>query len=415
MDRELTKQERTRMRRRRLLPVIAGGVAVVAVGVWLFSQAGSSVRRDDLLIATADRGTIETSVPGSGSVAPAFEEIINSPISSRIVEVYCRPGDTVATGTPLLRLDLENTESDMGKLSDQIEMKLHELEQQRINDDTRLRDLAMQIEVKEMSVNRQGVELRNERYLDSLGSGTGDRVRQAELAYRTGRLELEQLRQKLVSERQVAEAARRVKQLDISIAHKNMAEKRRTLDDARVRAPRSATLTWVSDQIGQKVSEGERIAVISDLSHFKVDGELPDSYADRIAVGSKAIVRIGREKLPGRVTNITPQSLNGVINFSVGLDDASDPRLRSGLNVDVYIMNAIMDDVVRIPNPAVYTGPGIYHMFVADGDDRLELRDVQLGDANYDYVEVVSGLQPGERIVVSDMTRFINIKSLKIR
>ena len=403
------------MRRRRLLPVIAGGVAVVAIGVWLFSQAGSSVRRADLLIATADRGTIETSVPGSGSVAPAFEEIINSPISSRIVEVYCRPGDTVTAGTPLLRLDLENTESDMGKLSDQIEIKRHELEQQRINDDTRLRDLAMQIEVKEMSVNRQNVELRNERYLDSLGSGTGDRVRQAELAYRTGRLELEQLRQKLVSERQVTEAARRVKQLDISIAEKNMAEKRRTLDDARVRAPRSATLTWVSDQIGQKVSEGERIAVISDLSHFKVDGELPDSYADRIAVGSKAIVRIGREKLPGRVTNITPQSLNGVINFSVGLDDASDPRLRSGLNVDVYIMNAIMDDVVRIPNPAVYTGPGIYHMFVADGDDRLELRDVQLGDANYDYVEVVSGLQPGERIVVSDMTRFINIKSLKIR
>lgn len=415
MDRELTRQERSRIRRRRLLPVIAGGVAVVAVGVLLFTQAGSSVRRDDLLIATAERGTIETSVPGSGSVAPAFEEIINSPISSRIVEVYCRPGDTLAAGTPLLRLDLENTESDMGKLSDQIEIKRHELEQQRINDNTRLRDLAMQIEVKEMSVNRQDVELRNERYLDSLGSGTGDRVRQAELAYRTGRLELEQLRQKLVSERQVAEAGRRVKQLDISIAEKNMAEKRRTLDDARVRAPRSATLTWVSDQIGQKVTEGERIAVISDLSHFKVDGELPDSYADRIAVGSKAMVRIGNEKLPGRVTNITPQSLNGVINFSVGLDDASDPRLRSGLKVDVYIMNAIMDDVVRIPNPAVYSGPGIYHMFVTDGDDRLEIRDVQLGDANYDYVEVVSGLQPGERIVVSDMTRFNNIKSLKIK
>ncbi|MDE6378140.1 MAG: HlyD family efflux transporter periplasmic adaptor subunit, partial [Duncaniella sp.] len=352
---------------------------------------------------------------GQGSVVPAFEEIINSPISSRVVEIYCKPGDTVEAGTPLLRLDLQNTESDYGKLADQIEMKRYELEQQRINNDTRLKDLALQIKVKEMSVDRQAVELRNERYLDSLGSGTGERVRQAELAYNTGRLELRQLREKLVNERQVAEASMSVKQLDISIAEKNMLEKQRTLDDARVCAPRNATLTYINDQIGQKVSEGERIAVISDLSRFKVDGELPDSYADKISVGSKAMVRIGQEKLPGRVSNITPLSRNGVIAFSVSLDDPSDARLRSGLQADVYIMNAIMDDVVRIANPSFYSGAGLYQVFVADGDDRLEQREVCLGNCNYDYVEVVSGISPGERIVINDMTKYSNSKSVKVK
>ena len=375
----------------------------------------ASVSRKDLLFSTADMGTIETSVTGQGSVVPAFEEIINSPISSRVVEIYCKPGDTVEAGTPLLRLDLQNTESDYGKLADQIEMKRYELEQQRINNDTRLKDLALQIKVKEMSVDRQAVELRNERYLDSLGSGTGERVRQAELAYNTGRLELRQLREKLVNERQVAEASMSVKQLDISIAEKNMLEKQRTLDDARVCAPRNATLTYINDQIGQKVSEGERIAVISDLSRFKVDGELPDSYADKISVGSKAMVRIGQEKLPGRVSNITPLSRNGVIAFSVSLDDPSDARLRSGLQADVYIMNAIMDDVVRIANPSFYSGAGLYQVFVADGDDRLEQREVCLGNCNYDYVEVVSGISPGERIVINDMTKYSNSKSVKVK
>ena len=415
MDRELTPQERSRIRRRRLMPVICAGVVTIAGGIAFMSMMRTSVRRQDVLLATADTGTIETSMPGTGSVVPAFEEIINSPISSRVVEVYCKAGDTVTAGTPLLRLDLQSAETDFNKLADQIEMKRYELEQQRINNDTHIKDLALQIKVKEMSVNRQEVELRNERYLDSLGSGTGDRVRQAELAYNTGRLELEQLRQKLANEREISAANMSVKKLDVGIAEKNMEEMRRTLADARVCAPRNATLTYINDQIGQKVSEGERIAVLSDLSHFKVDGELPDSYADKISVGSKAMVRIGQDKLPGRVSNITPLSRNGVVSFSVSLDDTSDPRLRSGLMVDVYIMSTIMEDVVRIPNPPYYSGAGIYQVFVLDGDNRLERRDVQLGDCNFDYVEVVSGVAPGEQVVISDMTRFSNNKSLKVK
>ena len=97
------------------------------------------------------------------------------------MEIYCKAGDSVGAGTPLLRLDLQSTETELNKLMDQIEMKRYELEQQRINNDTRLSDLDMQIKVKAMAVNRMEVELRNERYLDSLGSGTGDRVKQVEL------------------------------------------------------------------------------------------------------------------------------------------------------------------------------------------------------------------------------------------
>lgn len=331
------------------------------------------------------------------------------------MEVYCKAGDTVNVGTPLLRLDLQSTETDLGKLTDQIQMKRHELDRERINSDTHLKDLAMQIRVKEMSVDRLAVELRNEQYLDSLGSGTGDRVRQARLAYSTGCLELDQLRQKLDNERLVSEASIKVKTLDISIAEKNLNEQKRTLDDARILAPRKATLTYLNDQIGQKISEGERVAILSDLSHFKIDGELPDGYADRIAVGTKALVKVGLDKLPGIVSNLTPISQNGVVSFSVRLDDEADPRLRSGLKVDVYVMSDIKEDVIRIPNVSFYTGPGTYQVFVTDGNNRLERRDVKLGDGNYDYIEVIKGLSPGEQIVVNEMTRYSNMNSIKLK
>ena len=349
MDRELTPKERNSARRRKYLPYIIGGTALAAGLITLLIASRRSVDREDLLITTVDSGTIETSVTGSGSIVPAFEEIINSPINSRIIEVYCKAGDSVDIGTPLLRLDLQSTETELNKLKDQIQMKNYELEQQKVNNNTRVSDLAMQVKVKEMTVNRLEAELRNERYLDSLGSGTGDRVRRAELAFNTGKLELEQMRQQLANERKVTAAGLSVKNLDINIARKNLGEMSRTLDDAQIKAPRKATLTFINDQIGQKVSEGEKIAIISDLSHFKVDGEIADAYGDRIRVGSKAVVRIGRnERMDGIVSNITPLSRNGVISFSVRLDDDADRRLRSGLKTDVYIMCNVMEDVRRI-------------------------------------------------------------------
>ena len=416
MDRDLTPKERNSARRRKYLPYIIGGTALTAGLITLLIASRQSVDREDLLITTVDSGTIETSVTGSGSIVPAFEEIINSPINSRIIEVYCKAGDSVDIGTPLLRLDLQSTETELNKLKDQIQMKNYELEQQKVNNNTRVSDLAMQVKVKEMTVNRLEAELRNERYLDSLGSGTGDRVRQAELAYNTGKLELEQMRQQLANERKVTDAGLSVKNLDINIARKNLGEMSRTLDDAQIKAPRKATLTFINDQIGQKVSEGEKIAIISDLSHFKVDGEIADAYGDRIRVGSKAVVRIGRnERMDGIVSNITPLSRNGVISFSVRLDDDADSRLRSGLKTDVYIMCNVMEDVRRIKNGSFYTGPGSYELFVFNGDDKLERRSVRLGDSNFEFVEVVDGLNDGDRVVVSDMKRFINATSVKVK
>ncbi len=415
MDREIPKEVRDKERRNRIIKyAVAVGAVVVVIAV-VMSLMRSSVSKKDIVLATVDRGTIESSVSASGKVAPAFEEVINSPISTRIVEVYRKAGDSVDVGTPLLRLDLQSTETELNKLLDQSQMKQYEIEQMKLNNNTRLSDLAMNVKVKAMAVSRMEVELRNERYLDSLGSGTGDKVRQVELAYNTGKRELEQLRQQLENERQVRDADLRVKELELNIHNKNLAEMRRTLSEAQVQSPRKATLTYINNQVGQQIGAGEQIAIISDLSHFKVDGEIADSYGDRVSVGSHAIVKIGREKLDGTVSNVTPLSRNGVIAFSIQLDDDSHARLRSGLKTDVYVMCDVIEDVVRIANGSYYMGKGDYDLFVVTGGNELVKRKVRLGDSNFEFVEVVSGLEPGDQVVVSDMSDYKNSNKLKLK
>ena len=415
MDREIPKEIRKKERNKKIILFSAIAVTIVVVISILISLMRTGVKKKDIILSAVDQGTIEVSVSASGKVAPAFEEIITSPINSRIVEVYRRGGDSVDVGTPILKLDLQSTETEYKKLLDEEEMRRYKLEQLRVNNQTKLSDMAMQIKVSAMKLNRMKVELRNEHYLDSLGAGTTDKVRQAELSYNVAQLEYEQLKQQYDNEKEVAAAELKVQELDFNIFRKNLAEMKRTLDDAQIRSPRKAILTYINNQVGAQVPQGGQVAIISDLSHFKVEGEIADTYGDRVAAGGKAIVKIGTEKLEGVVSSVTPLSKNGVISFSVQLMDDNNRRLRSGLKTDVYVMNAVKEDVMRIANASYYVGRGEYDLFVMTSDDEIVKRKVQLGDSNFEFVEVVSGLQPGDRVVVSDMSQYKNKTKLKLK
>ena len=155
------------------------------------------------------------------------------------------------------------------------------------------------------------------------------------------------------------------------------------------------------------------MAIVSDLSHFKIEGEIADTYGDRIAAGSRAVVKVGKEELAGTVTDVTPLSKNGVMSFSVRLEQDNHKRLRSGLKTDVYVLTAVKDSVMRIANGSYYVGPGEYELFVRSGNELLK-RKVQLGDSNYELVEVVGGLKPGDQVVVSDMSNYKNKRKMKL-
>lgn len=413
MDREISKEQRNREKRRMWMKW--GGMVVVGIAavIALMQLMQESLHERDIVFSVVDEGSIDVSVSASGKVVPAFEEIINSPINSRILEVYKKGGDSVEVGTPILRLDLLSAETDYKKQLDEVQMNELKLEQLRIQNRSKLSEMEMQLKVSRMELNRKAVELRNEQYLDSLGAGTTDKVRQVELDYNVSKLKLEEDEQKFINEQATTDADLKVKELELNIARKTLAETKRTLDDARIKAPRKAILTYVNTEIGAQVAQGEKVAIVSDLSHFKIEGEIADTYGDRIAAGSRAVVKVGKEELAGTVTDVTPLSKNGVMSFSVHLEQDNHKRLRSGLKTDVYVLTAVKDSVMRIANGSYYVGPGEYELFVRSGNELLK-RKVQLGDSNYELVEVVGGLKPGDQVVVSDMSNYKNKRKMKL-
>lgn len=414
MDREISKEIRIKEKRKSIIKWVIGLGSVAGSIVLVLSLIQPTLKMDDVIVSKVDKGIIEVSVNASGKVIPAFEEIINSPINSRILEIYKRGGDSVDIGTPILKLDLQRAETDFQKLLDEEQMKRLQLEQLRVNIRSKLSEMEMKLKVSRMELSRKEVELRNERYLDSLGAGTTDKVRQAELSFTVGELQLKEDEQKYLNEQALGKADLKVKELELNIFRKGLAETKRTLEDAQVRSPRKAILTYVNSELGAQVVQGSKIAIVSDLSHFKIDGEIADTYGDRIATGNKVMVKIGSEKLNGTVSDITPLSKNGVISFTVQLDNDNHPRLRSGLKTDVYVMNAVKEDVMRIANGSYYVGKGDYELFVINGGNLIK-KKIRLGDSNFEFVEVIDGLQPGDKVIISDMTNYKNKKKLKFK
>ncbi len=415
MDREISREVRQREQRRRWLKWATAATVLVVVMLEAVGFSQKSVDGKHLEFYAIDRGPIEISALANGTVVPIFEQVINSPINSRILEVYCQQGSLLEEGTPILKLDLQSTESEYRKLLDEEKMRGYQLEQLRANNETALGDMAMKMEVDRMNLQRLEVEYRNERYLDSIGSGTTDKVRQAEFAYKTGLLELEQQQKQYENAVKSKGADLKIKELEYDIFRRNLALMKRTFEDAQVKAPAKGILTFVNSQIGGQVTAGSHIATISDLSSFMVQGEITDIYANRVKPGGRVKIEINGSAREGYINSVNPLSKDGAVAFTVMLENPRDEDLRSGLKGTIHVILYKVEDVLRIKYSPFYVGKGEYQLYVKTKKDRLELRDVKLGNSGSGYIEVLEGLAEGEEAVLSDMARFGKSGTLKIK
>lgn len=414
MDREVPKSVLRREKRKRMLIVLAvlcGVAMVAALLLYLFSNG---VRRSELVFSEVDRGSLDVSMKAGGVVVPAVEYAVVSPIASRILQAYRQNGDSVRAGDALLQLDLAATQLEAGRYAEQLEMKEYELEQLRAQSASTVSDMKMQLEVAEMKIEQKATELRNERRMDSVGGGTPGKVQAAEIALKVLRLEANQLKERIVNAQRIARASDNIKGLETRIARKNYDLAAKTLEEAKIAAPIDGVITFINTQVGSQVGLGQQVATVAAMDRLRVDGELPDSYAGRVAAGQRVEVRSGTKQLEGTVVSLAPTSKNGVIGVRVQLSDSASRQLRPGLRVDLFIQASKRLNALRIANGSYYTKPGIYEMFVVEGGNIVR-RSVRLGESNYDYVEVVSGLREGEEVVVSDAKVLGNANKLKLR
>lgn len=415
MDRDISLQEIKRQKFR-TVRYVALSMLVLIAAVWLLRGAlSASLQRADIRIALVETGDVENTLNASGEVQPEIEQVITSPISATIQQAYFNAGSTVKPGDKILELDKTFTRIEFEKQKDQLELKRNGIVRIRLDLDKSYFDIQIQDSIKAYEINSLKAELENAKRLYKAGGGTREAIEQAETNLRIAQLQKRQLENDIRSRQQSMKTSIRESEITAAIQEKELSEFERKLRQADIVATRAGVLTYVNLSLGAKVNEGEILARVADLGSFKVLGTVSDTYSGQLRAGMPVIVRINDELVRGTLINIHPAVSNNVLTFDVALNDQrASKQLRPRMKVELFLVTAAQARTVRVQNGPAFKGGAVQDVFVLRGG-KAERRTVHVGLSNFDFVEITEGLQPGDSVIITDMSGYRNIKSIDIR
>lgn len=403
-------------RRQTLRRLAVGGTALsVAVVAYLALPVllSPSLERDRIRTAIVERGAVDAAISATGLVVPAIEQVIASPIEARVRRVLERPGAHVRAGQPLVELDATQAELTVEQLTQDLAIKANEQAQTRLRLQKSLIDFDGRTEIKRLQLEQLRSQLARDRQMFAEGLLSEELLRKSELATNQAEIELKQIEAERENAREATAAELAGLDLEMQKLRRDAEEARRQLALAAARAERDGVLTWVVSEEGSTVTRGAPLARVADFSSFRVDASVSDVHARRLATGQPVIVQAGDETLQGAVSRIDPTVVNGVMTVAVALDEPSNPLLRSNLRVDVQIVTARKPQTLRIRRGPFATGEGTQDVFVVRGD-RAVRTPVTFGVSSFDYFEVVSGLLPGDEVIISDMRDYRRLSEIRL-
>lgn len=415
MDKEISIKEVRKQKSKNWLIGLAILVGVFLVVWWVRMALHSSVNKSEIRMAVAEVGTIENTLTASGEVQPEFEQVITSPITAVIQQTFLDAGSNVKAGEKILELDKEATQLTFDKEKDEVDLKKNKVVKLRLDLDKSFYDLKIDDSIKAMKIASLKADVENAKRLQKAGGGTREAIETAEMNLRIAELEKKQLENDIKIKQQTMQADIRESELSAKIQEKQLMEYQTKLQKANIIATRPGVLTYVNKNLGSKVSEGEILARLADLGSFKIIGAISDNYADQVKIGMPVIIRINDTQLRGSLTNIQPSVQNNILSFDVSLDTKNSNLLRPKLKVEVFLVTAAQQNVIRVANGPAFKGASVQDLFVLRKDGKAEKRTVKIGLSNFDYVEIKEGIKVGETVIISDMSEYKNTKELDIK
>jgi HlyD family secretion protein len=404
--------------RRRTTVLGASAVAIgiaIAVSVLLPSERSLRVDPKKVTIATVEQGVYQDFIPLRGRVVPLQTIYLDALEGGRVERVLVEPGDFVQKGQPLV--ELSNTELELTVLDrearlvesiTQLQAYQTQLEQNRVNNEKALATIEYDIVRLERATQRRtslttrGVEAREK--LDAL---------QDELAYT---LKLRPL-QARSNEQQEALRVQQAPQIRAQLQklYQDIEITRRKLENLTVRAPVDGRMTAIDLKVGENRNRGERFGEITPETGFKLSAEVDEYYLQRMRNGQLAKVDLGGNEAELRVTRVYPRVRDGTFVVDLSFVQAAGPQLVPGQTLQGKIALGNNAPALILPNGAFMQTTGGNWVFALDetGSEAMR-RAVKLGRRNVEQVEVLSGLDPGDRVIVSDYRTYEQIERIEL-
>lgn len=400
------------------LKVGLSAVALVVVTILLGSlkPAAPTVQLTTVLIDSVRRGEMLREVRGPGSLVPEQIRWISALTPARVERILAQPGDSVTAATVLLVLS--NPDVQIQALEAQQQLTAAEAQLVNLRTTLESQRLTQQSAVAQARTTyneaRRNVAVAETLAVRGLSSPHElDRARDQADEART-RLQIEEQRLKLLSESM--EPQLHVQQEQVVRLRAINAHRQNEVRGLEVRAGAPGVLQELPLQLGQWVTPGEVLARVVQPSRLKAVLRIPETQATDVHIGLRATIDTRNGFIPGRVVRIDPASQNGAVGVDVALEGDLPPGARPELSVDGTIEIERLPDVLFVGRPAFGQPNSSIGMFkvVEDGDAAVRVQ-VRVGRTSVNRIEIVDGLVQGDRVILSDMTRWDEVDRVRLR
>ncbi|MFD2367798.1 efflux RND transporter periplasmic adaptor subunit [Pseudoduganella sp. GCM10020061] len=401
-------------RHRARIAIAIVALASVCAAAWGINRAvRPSVDADDIIVAEVRRGDVANTVNASGLVIPVHEEVVASPVTSRVSRVHAKLGQQVEQGQLLLELDDRDIRLAIDALAEQLAQQDNRIVVLTQEMEKNRKQIASAIELLEVDL--RSARAKHERYLKLRESGavSGEDMLSAELNVTRTQIQLRQQRELSEDTRRVTSSGIEAANLQKSILKKQLAQQEQLLARARVSAPFSGIVTSLVSEEGASVAAGQLVARVSELNNYRIEATLSDFHARMLAPGQQVCVEQNGEVLAGTVHTVLPEIQNGAIKLLVDLAEPNNKLLRNKMRVDVNIITERRANTLVIDSGPAFNGRGRQPAWLVQ-DGAAVKTWLELGSGDGKVVEVVAGARPGARFIVSDTASFKELDSIRI-
>jgi HlyD family secretion protein len=391
-------------------------IAGVTLGLSRLKPAAPSVDRGTVWTDTVKRGPMLREVRGLGTLVPLDIHWIAALTTARVDKIVIRPGHLVEPNTVILEmsdpavaqtlLDAEyqfkGAQADLANLKVQVNS---ELLSQKAN------EASVRSDYEQAATDH---ELNYKLHQEGLGSEKDEKLSKVRAEQLKIRIGLEEERTRVAAD----SAAARIQAQEAHVEQaRAMDELRKSQADAlHVRAGITGVLQLLPVDVGQSVAVGTNIARVADPKKLKAEIKIAETQAKDIVIGQSATVDTRNGIVNGHVIRIDPSVVNGTVTVDVGIDDPLPLGARADLSVDGTITLENLKDVLYVGRPVHGQTDATISLFkVMPDDSDAERVNVKLGRSSVNTVEILSGLQVGDKVILSDMSQWDNVDRIRLK
>lgn len=374
----------------------------------------SSIKPGDYVVSEVDFGPVFTSVPASGIVNPENEVLLLSPSSSVVSTLALAPGSRVSKGDIILTLDSKSLMQEIDNLKDQLEVMENDLQKNRLNSRSIKVDLDYSAEVKRLRITSLKTEITDQEQLLKVGGISPALHEQTREELVLAEKDLQMTLEKNSIRLKQLEADEKGLQLHMDIRNKELSLKQNLLEKLRIRAPSDGIILGIFTSVGERVEKDKLLVRMSDLSTFKVKATIDNPYIDQVKIGGEVYALVDNTRLKGKIGSVSPVMKDKKIEFDVFLDFSHYNKLIPNMEVALQIVTQKKDSVLRVEYGPVFSRNKHQDLFVIRTDKAVR-ETVTTGLMGTDHVEIVDGLNAGDRVIISNILRSRHLREIEFR